>query len=127
METKDTARERTKAKEAAITRVAVYCHACGDTDEKEPRYDGPGKAYIEMVNKNPAWVLAGIYAENPAFSKKSKRPQFQRLMEDCENGLVDCILCRSISIFIRNERKDVSYIRHFQELGVHLTFVEDEM
>ena len=127
METKDTARERTKAKEAAITRVAVYCHACGDTDEKEPRYDGPGKAYIEMIKKNPAWVLAGIYAENPAFGKKSKRPQFLRLMEDCEKGLVDCILCRSISVFIRNERKDVSYIRHFQELGVHLTFVGDEM
>ena len=127
MKTKDTVGERTKAKEAAITRVAVYCHACENKDGKELQYDQPGKAYVEMVNKSPAWILAGIYAENPAFSKKSKRPQFLRLMEDCENGLVDCVLCRSISVFIRNERKDVSYIRRLQELGIRLIFVGDEM
>lgn len=127
MKTKDTEGERTKAKDAAITRVAVYCYACKDTDEKELQYDQPGKACIEMVNKNPAWILAGIYAENPAFSKRGKRTQFQRLMKDCENGLVDCVLCRSVSIFIRTERKDVIYIRHLIELGVRLIFVEDEM
>ena len=107
-------------KETGKIRVAIYSRAQGE-DESSIQ----DKAYLEMVNSNPGWSLVGVYAEDPISGMKNERPQFLRLMNDCENGSVDCILCRSIAIFVRNTRKDVAYIRRLLDLGVHLVLEED--
>lgn len=122
MKYQDTANDREDKKDAARIRVAVYGYASEETGIPEERFGKLEKSYTESANRNPSWMLVGIYAENPAHSVRKKRPQFLRLMKDCDNGLVDCILCRSIPVFIRSDRKEVQYIRHLLELGIHLVF-----
>ena len=127
MKNKDTAVDREDKKDAARIRVAVYGYTSEETDVPAKQFGKLGRIYIESFKRNPSWSLMGIYAENPVHSVRKKRPQFLRLMKDCDNSLVDCILCRSIPMFIRNDRKELQSIRHLLEMGIHLIFENDKI
>lgn len=123
--TANTPGTRGMKKEKAKLRVAVYSYAPADTEDQGNAYDTQGRALIKMVDKNPHMVLAGTYTEEPSSSEKRTRPQFLQLMKDCDEGLIDCILCWSICAFIRVNRKEIPYIRHLQDLGIRLIFKRD--
>ena len=73
----------------------------------------------------PNWTLASIYVECPDPNRKSKRPQFLKLMKDCEDGKIDCILCRTMSVFLRAKREEVRMLRHVLDKGIELIFEEE--
>lgn len=55
--------------------VAAYCRVSTDSDEQEESYDAQLKHFEEELQKNPAWVAAGIYADVDApYGQNTKRP-----------------------------------------------------
>ncbi len=54
-----------------------------------------------------------------------KRREFQRLISDCENGLIDIVLVKSISRFAHNTVDLPETVRHLKELGVEVRFEEE--
>jgi DNA invertase Pin-like site-specific DNA recombinase len=104
-------------------RVAAYCRVSTDMEEQQTSFEGQVNAYTEMIRTKPGWTLAGIYAD-PGISGTSvkKRPEFQRMLSDCENGKIDLIITKSISRFARNTLECLTYVRHLQSIGVDLIF-----
>ena len=52
----------------------------------------------------------------------SKRKQFRKMIRDCEAGKIDLIVTKSISRFARNTLECLTFVRHLNEIGVHLIF-----
>ena len=62
-------------------RVAAYCRASADLERQQASCDALTELYTEKINGMPNWTLTGIYVERPNPNRKSKRPQFLKLMK----------------------------------------------
>ena len=104
-------------------RVAAYCRVSTDMEDQRTSFEGQVRHYTELIQANPEWELAGIFAdEGITGTSAEKRPEFQRLMKECEAGNVDLVLTKSISRFARNTLECLTYVRHMNNLGVHIVF-----
>lgn len=84
--------------------------------------------YSELIQKNPEWQYAGVYAdEGITGTSTMKRPEFQRMMADCEAGKIDIILTKSISRFARNTVDSLTTIRKLKENGVECYFEKENI
>jgi len=71
-------------------RVAAYARVSTDLDSQETSIENQCDHYKALIEANPVWELAGIYAESGVSGTKADtRPELQRLMQDCEAGAVD--------------------------------------
>ena len=106
-----------------ISRVAAYCRVSTDTSSQETSFDGQVTTYTNLINSTPGWSFAGIYADDGITGTSvEKRPKFLEMIKDCENGKIDLILTKSISRFARNTLECLQYVRHLNNLGVHILF-----
>lgn len=104
-------------------RVAAYCRVSTDTDDQQTSFEGQVKHYTELIEANPEWELAGIYADDGITGTSAeKRPEFMRMIRDCEAHVIDLILCKSISRFARNTLELLTFVRRLNSLGVHIVF-----
>ena len=71
-------------------RAAAYCRVSTLTEEQELSFDAQVSYYSEMISRDPSLILVGIYADQ-GFSglNMSRRKEFQRMLADCEAGLID--------------------------------------
>ncbi|MBQ7535804.1 MAG: recombinase family protein, partial [Stomatobaculum sp.] len=68
-------------------KVAAYCRVSTDTEEQKTSFDRQVETYTTMIGLNPDWELAGIYAdEGVSGTCAEKRPEFMRMMADCDAG-----------------------------------------
>ena len=68
-------------------RVAAYARVSTDLDSQETSIENQCDHYKSLIEANPAWELAGIYAESGVSGTKADtRAELQRLMQDCEAG-----------------------------------------
>lgn len=113
---------------AGKLRVCAYCRVSTKQDEQRTSYDTQIRAYTEMISANPDWELAGIYADWGISGIQSrKRPEFLRMLADCEAGKIDVIICKSISRFARNTLDAVGYIRKLKEMGIRILFEKENV
>jgi site-specific DNA recombinase len=88
---------------AQKTRVAAYCRVSTYSDEQETSYETQIAHYTSFINSHPDWVLAGIYADDGISGMNiKKRDEFQRMINDCNDGKIDMVITKSISRFARN-------------------------
>ena len=84
-------------------RVAAYCRVSTDSEEQLTSYANQRKVYTEMIGAKPEWEFAGLYAdEGISGTRADKRPQFQKMINDCLSGKIDYIITKSVSRFARN-------------------------
>lgn len=118
---KTDAEEKTQKK-----RVAAYCRVSTKADGQETSYDTQVAVYTQRINAEPDWTLAGIYADfGMSGTQVQRRPRFLKMVNDCEEGRIDIILCKSISRFSRNTLDAVNYIRKLKALGVRMIFEKE--
>jgi DNA invertase Pin-like site-specific DNA recombinase len=84
--------------------------------------------YSAYIQKHPGWEYAGVYADNGiSGTGKKNRPEFQRLLADCDAGRIDIVLTKSISRFARNTVDLLETVRHLRELGIAVQFEEQNI
>jgi DNA invertase Pin-like site-specific DNA recombinase len=121
-------RRTTKAAGEEKLRVAAYCRVSTDSDEQETSFETQVEVYEKKIRANPAWEYAGVYTdEGITGTKASKRPGFQKMIKDAENGKIDRILTKSISRFARNTLDCIAYVRHLKELGTTILFEKENI
>ena len=111
-----------------IKRVAAYCRVSTELEEQQSSLELQMSAFREQIDARPDWELAGIYADNGITGTQvQNRTEFLRMMEDCENGMIDYIITKSISRFARNTLECLSYVRHLKEMGVFVYFEKERL
>lgn len=86
-------------------RVAAYCRVSTDDEEQLTSYENQIQYYTELINANPNWEMAGIYAdEGISGTSAKKRTEFLKLMALCRRGRVDLSLPPNGSIQVPTKR-----------------------
>lgn len=109
-------------------RVAAYCRVSTDSEEQLTSYAAQKKYYTDKIMTNPAWTMAGIFAdEGISGTQAAKRPQFLRMIRQCRQKKIDMVLVKSISRFARNTVDCLNYVRALRELGIAIIFEEQNI
>ncbi len=111
-----------------LKRVAAYCRVSQETERLMHSLSAQISYYSEMIQKTPGWSYAGVYADEFISGTSTKnRSEYQRLMDDCDKGLIDIVLCKSISRFSRNTVDLLEAVRHLKEIGVEIRFEKEKV
>ena len=115
-------------KEKPKLRVAAYCRVSTDSDEQATSYEVQIEHYTESIQKNPNWVLAGIFADDGiSGTNTKKRDEFNRMIDECMSGNIDMIITKSISRFARNTLDCLKYIRLLKEKNIPVFFEKENI
>lgn len=109
-------------------KVAAYARVSRDTERLLHSASAQVSYYSNLIQKNPAWEYAGVYADSGISGTGIKeRDEFQRLLMDCENGKIDIVLTKSISRFARNTVDLLTTVRHLKAIGVEVRFEKEQI
>ena len=116
------------AAQEAASGVAAYCRVSTDNEGQMSSLELQMAAFRTQIELRPDWELVDIYAdEGISGTRAEKRPEFQRMIRDCEAGKIDYIITKSISRFARNTLECLQHIRYLQSLGVQLLFEKENI
>ena len=109
-------------------RVAAYARVSVERGRTLHSYSAQVSYYNELIQKNPEWSFAGVYADlGVSGTGINKRNDFKRLLQDCEEGKIDIILTKSISRFARNTVDLLKVVRHLKDLGIEVRFEKENI
>ena len=122
-ERRPTMKTATKVKKL---RVAAYCRVSTDADEQLNSFENQVSYYTEYINSKEEYEMAGIYAdEGISGTSTRRRNEFNRMIEDCEDGKIDLVITKSISRFARNTQDCLSYARKLKNMGIGVFFEKE--
>lgn len=109
-------------------KVAAYARVSMESERLMHSLSAQVSYYSELIQKNPDWEYAGVYAdEGISGTGTAKRDEFRRMVADCEAGKIDIVLTKSISRFARNTVDLLETVRHLKELGVEVQFEKEHI
>lgn len=109
-------------------RVAAYARVSMDTERLMHSLSVQVSYYSELIQNTPGWGYAGVYAdEGISGTKMDSRPEFIRMLADCEAGKIDIILTKSLSRFARNTVDTLNVVRRLKELGIEVRFEKERI
>lgn len=109
-------------------RVAAYARVSMETDRLNHSLSAQISYYSELIQRNPEWEYAGVYADSFISGTSTKnRTEFQRMIADCEAGKIDIILAKSISRFARNTVDLLETVRYLKGIGVEVRFEKENI
>ena len=109
-------------------RVAAYARVSSDSTDQLNSFMAQVRYYTTYITSREEWTFVDLYAdEGITGTSAGKRTEFQRLIADCKRGLIDKVLCKSISRFARNTTDCLETIRLLKGLGVGVCFEEQNI
>ena len=109
-------------------RVAAYCRVSTELDEQANSYETQVSHYKELIQKDPSWEFAGIFADDGiSGTNTKKRDQFNKMIKACKAGKIDLIVTKSISRFARNTIDCLKYIRDLKAINVAIFFEKENI
>ena len=107
-------------------RAAAYARVSTDSEDQESSYEAQCTHYTSMINDDPTFSFAGLYADEGISGTSLKnRDGFNRMIADCEAGKIDVVYTKSISRFARNTVDCLNAIRKLKALGVEVVFEKE--
>ena len=104
-------------------RVAVYCRVSTMDEMQSGSFEMQRDAFLRRIEADGGLVLAGVYGDRGRSGRSVQaRPEFRRMLLDCEAGRIDLIMTKSVSRFARNLADCVATIRRLGQLGVGVIF-----
>lgn len=108
-------------------KVAAYARVSSGKDAMLHSLSAQISYYSQLIQNNPKWEYAGVYADKAISGTKTEREQFQKLLEECRNKRVDMIITKSISRFARNTLTLLEVVRELKELNVDVYFEKENI
>ena len=107
-------------------KVAAYARVSMESERMHHSLSAQVSYYSSLIQKNPDWEYAGVYADyGISGTGMKKRQEFLRMLEDAEAGKIDIILTKSIQRFARNTVDLLRTVRHLKELGIEVWFEKE--
>ena len=109
-------------------RVAAYARVSMETERLMHSLSSQVSYYSELIQSNPDWEYAGVYADKFLSATGGvRRPEFERLIQDCMDGKIDIVLCKSISRFARNTVDLLQTVRQLKSKGIDVRFEKENI
>ena len=84
--------------------------------------------YKKYLINHPKYIYCGIYADEGITGTNIKRrPDFQRMLQECRDGKLDIIITKSVSRFGRNTLDCLVCIRELKSLGIDVYFEKENI
>ena len=113
-------------------KVAIYLRLSDEDKNKINKLDdsesikNQRNLLLEEINKHPNYILIGEYCDEDLSGAGTYRPEFERLINDCKNGKIDIILCKSQSRFSRDMEIIEKYLHNkFIEWNIRFIGLSD--
>lgn len=94
--------KKSASQEKKPLKVAAYCRVSTEYEDQISSLEFQVSHFSTMIQENPDWEFAGIYAEQESGIDIENREEMNRMIKDCEQGKIDLILTKSLSRFSRN-------------------------
>ncbi len=114
-----------------IEKVGVYCRLSDEDRDKLNKNDDSDSIVnqrsmcLKYANQN-RWNVVDIYSDDDFSGAGTYRPDFERLIKDCESGKINLVLCKSQSRFSRDMEVIERYLHNkFIEWGVRFVSIVD--
>ena len=114
----------------SMPKVGIYCRLSIEDKNKHESIDSQSiqnqKSMLRDYCRERDWVIYDIYADDGYSGIDRSRPEFNRLINDCEKGCIDIVLCKDQSRFSRDTVIIEQYINErFLEWGIRFIGVAD--
>ena len=114
-----------------IEKVGVYCRLSDEDRDKINKTDDSDSIInqksmcLKYATQN-GWDVVDIYSDDDFSGAGTYRPDFERLINDCEKGKINLVLCKSQSRFSRDMEVIERYLHNkFIEWGVRFVSIID--
>ena len=109
-------------------RVAAYARVSTDHIDQQTSFAAQVDYYTRLIAEHTEWEFVRVYSDaGISGCKSSNRDGFMQMIADCENGLVDLILTKSLSRFARNTVDSLTTIRKLKALGIGIYFEKENI
>ena len=115
-----------------VLRVGIYLRLSNEDKDKLNKDDdsesikNQRNMLIDYIEKHPEFALVDEYCDEDLSGAGTYRPEFERLIRDCENGKLDIVLCKSQSRFSRDMEIVEKYINNkFKEWNIRFIGLSD--
>ena len=124
----DKIRQQLMTQNFSVSRVAAYVRVSSDSEDQLNSFAAQNHYYTSLISAKENWDMVDIYADRGITGTSAeKRDDFQRMLSDCRRGLIDRVLCKSISRFARNTTECLEAIRELKSLGIGITFEKEHI
>ena len=109
-------------------RVAAYARVSTDSDKQLMSLDAQKNHYERYIKARPDWEFAGLYYdEGVSGTLMAKRDGLLRMLDDCDRGLIDYLIVKSISRFSRNTVESIETVRKLSDKGIYIFFEKENI
>lgn len=109
-------------------RVASYARVSTDSEEQLISLDAQKNHYKVLIRSRRDWEYAGLYYdEGISGTKMAKRDGLLSMLADCERGLIDYIIVKSISRFSQNTVESIETVRKLCSMGIYILFEKENI
>lgn len=119
--------EDTKIRTFIRKRVAAYARVSSDKEAQLHSLSAQISYYNSYIGSREDWEFAGVYADEALTGTKDNRPEFQRMLANCQDGKIDMVITKSITRFARNTVTLLATIRELRDLGIDVYFEKENI
>lgn len=107
-------------------KVAAYCRVSTDLSDQIHSLTAQRQFFEEYINQREDWELIDVYYdEGITGTSTAHRDGFNKMITDCERGMIDTVLTKEVSRFARNTIDTLTYTRKLSQLGINVIFMSD--
>ena len=112
--------------------VAIYVRLSEEDMDKQGNVDSRSianqKDMLKSYCKERDWDIYDIYCDDGITGMERDRPEFQRMLKDCEEHKVNIVLCKDQSRFARDKIIITEYLQtKFMVWGIRFIGVADNV
>lgn len=109
-----------------LRKVGIYCRVSSARTDQLRSMSAQASHLTKTVLNCRSWRLIDIYLDFRS-GLDDNRPELQRLIKDCQDGVIDTILTKSVSRFGRNTAETISLLRELRAIDVRVIFENEEI
>lgn len=107
----------------ALIPAVIYARY-SSSGQREESIEGQLRDCYEFAKKN-GLTIVGEYIDKALTGKTDKRPDFQRMMRDCERGVFKAVICWKMDRFARNRYDSAMHKYKLKKNGVRIFYAKE--
>lgn len=115
-----------KAKAPEVLIPAVIYARYSSSGQREESIEGQLRECHDFARRNGLTVV-GEYIDKALTGRTDRRPDFQRMLRDCERGVFKAVICWKMDRFARNRYDSAMYKYKLKKNGVRIFYAKESI